>query len=369
MDLSEFLGRDGVVFAGAGISRAAPASAPLWRELQTGFLTAVYERLRAEHWPILERGGLADQDVLLRFQFRPETFWAIVSHGTSFETVRSTFAVLEGGDPNFTHRLLARCLTEQRIAAVITTNFDEYIETASPPNRRVVSEGDANDALTVGEPGGWLVKLHGTLESPASLRFTLEHIHQLSEPLAACIGVLMTGRSVLIVGYSGYDEDILPAVRDGVRLARRVVVVVHPGSSGAQPILSLADAGAEIVEADASHLFAEAGTAMELDLAAAPQRNPPAKPTTDERYATAVRDVPHIALTLTLCDLHGFAGNPQGALEYALLARDVAEDGRYADASRPYRGALRAHDALADRLLGGHGSLRRAFASGGEDDF
>ncbi|VVB63884.1 NAD-dependent protein deacylase [uncultured archaeon] len=93
---------------------------------------------------------------------------------------------------NRVHKFLAWSMLRFH-STVITTNYDELIEKAG--------------RLKI-EP----IKLHGTLNMPESMRFTVNHIFSPLNPEAARRAAeKIKGRTLLVLGYRGADEfDVMP---------------------------------------------------------------------------------------------------------------------------------------------------------------
>jgi tetratricopeptide (TPR) repeat protein len=335
--LASFLDRgDAAMFVGAGISKRQPARAPIWTEMQAGFIKVLYARLKAMNWPT---DVLDDERCLTDHRFRPEVFWDVVQRESSLESVQAAFRVLSVGSPNLNHRTLAHLLGRGRLDAVITTNFDEHVEGAvlarSEPVRLTYASPDPE--LWHGESG--LLKLHGTLSVPESLRFTLAHYDTLAEPLAEALTDTITGRRLLIAGYSGWDEDILPVLAEAVTRSAGTLVVIHPSASDDEPVRSLAQQGADLLEADINELV-QVFAAAEGGRAAAALLADAAPPDESETavYRQAVEALPLVVNSLVIARLHELAGDYARMYRHALLAGDIVEDGlgerpdRYAEA-------------------------------------
>jgi SIR2-like domain len=347
-------GGDAVVFCGAGISKPPPASAPVWPELQRGFISAIYERLREQGW-LVNSGVLEDAEILENFRFRPEVFWDTIQRAASLATVQRAFEVLHSGSPNLNHRMLARLLACRRLSALVTTNFDEYLEQGIPVEVPRVTGPEAASRLASGDQTRCLLKLHGTLSAPESLRFTLAHIDVLAPPLAELLRRVVHGRQLLVVAYSGWDEDILPELAQAVTESAGTVVVVYPGSRPDEPVRQLAAVGAAILEADIADPIR---TLAENEVAAgrAPRAlleggHPPSAEPADH-YHGALEAVELVVAAMMLSDLHELSGNAGGALRYAGLAIDICEDERYAGVSRPYINAALERVRSAESVLG-----------------
>jgi tetratricopeptide (TPR) repeat protein len=315
-------------FVGAGISRAAPASAPLWKEMQAGCISAMYARMLGQPW--VERAEFfSDDEVLRGFRFRPESFWEVVLRETSLGVVAAAFQVLSSGRPNLNHYVLARLLASDRIAEILSPNFDEYLEAAA---------GSATK----------IVKIHGTLGSPESLQFTLTHTRSLPEETARLLQQLLSG-GVVIAGYSGNDDDIMPHLRELAAHVDPMIVFLHPEASSDEPVRTLAGPGVRFIDADINEELRE--LAFEMGL--------PAETIVSEAdshqgaYANALARMPVVTTVLAVAALHQFTGNVPGQLKYGHLAEDICDDKRYAEESRSYLGRA-------------EGFVRAAYAADGD---
>jgi hypothetical protein len=108
------------------------------------------------------------------------------------------FELLRGATPNLAH--FALLLSDA--AAIVTTNQDDLLEAA---------------AATLGDrwPAQRLLHLHGDCRRPASIITTIsQYVAGLPEPTASTYANVVTGRAVVVVGYSGRDRDVMPRLRD-----------------------------------------------------------------------------------------------------------------------------------------------------------
>ena len=144
--------------------------------------------------------------------------------------------ILYTGRPNANHRNIARMTHEFPIPAVLTTNFDVHIEVAlhqagcdcrlhvrSFPRRlrKSVKNGTSLDS------GVQVVKIHGSLDDRASLVLTLRQAGlKLKEDLSELIRTVLTSYTVLVVGYSGNDDDIFPILLGSAKEAKEVYWVL-----------------------------------------------------------------------------------------------------------------------------------------------
>lgn len=127
--------------------------------------------------------------------------------------VRAAFDCKES---NAVHDLLAARFREGRIGAVITTNYDlcldKALTDAGARFSRVATESEAAQAPA----SGLYFKIHGSTDvwEPGGLIFQLSDEAQLPPSKLMLLRQIVTGRRVLIIGYSGLDFDICPVIAD-----------------------------------------------------------------------------------------------------------------------------------------------------------
>lgn len=228
------------LFLGAGISKKAPSYAPVWRELLNNFIVGLYKKLEPENWPALMK--CQDHiDKLTGFDFRPETFWEFCQTYLSTEAIIRFLGVLSIGSSNTNHMLFSFLLSKGYVRNIITTNFDQYIELCCPACEVIRNDGQISQILTGNKDiRGKVVKIHGCIEEPNSLQFNLKQTEKLSLPKQDLLHKMLPGTSLLVCGYSGYDDDILPVLRQIIPLMKKIVVLSHPGSNPNEPIKKLA---------------------------------------------------------------------------------------------------------------------------------
>jgi hypothetical protein len=232
------VGGDFNIFFGAGISRDAPTNGPIWNEMQAGFLSAVFDRMEAARWRIASYFA-HDRPIATTIEIRPELFWRQMLEHCGRQVVLRALQAAAVGTPNRNHELIAHLLSERRCSLALTPNFDEHIESVLPDKFPIevptVSDLGRNE-------GSAYVKLHGTISKPDSLCFTLEQYDDLNARNSKIMSRL-AGKPLLVAGYSGYDSDILPALRDVIPGVPLTVIIKHPGSNPDQPIFGLATEG------------------------------------------------------------------------------------------------------------------------------
>jgi len=315
------------LFLGAGISKDPPTNGPIWTQMQTGYLTALFGRMESENWPIVENFP-QDGQTAGELDVRPETFWRLLLESCRQEVVWSALQAANLGPPNQNHHNIAALLTSGRCRLAVTTNFDEHIERLLSPSvcvnvLRDESSWPPGDAPTY-------LKLHGTVSDGASLSYTLEQYDQLRERHMKLVDVL-SGRPLIVAGYSGYDTDVLPALEQSLGKLPCVVVIRHPGSPATQPILELGkDHGnVYLVELRSSEVF----DLLAQELAPADDRKATdfnARTSGDiYRNASGLIEMPYCPFFLM--HLFSFVGSWQLVTRYGWLTHDVCLDTRYRD--------------------------------------
>ena len=210
-----------VVFVGSGLSAEPPTSLPT-ASLMGKHLAAKMTSLEWLGLSQEESKRAASLVECLPFEALMET---LVGSGdpvardllTEFLTVN-----LSSRESNLGHTFLAKALMSDppRIAAVVTTNYDRFIEDSVPSGRwrdvTVVTRDDwqrwrkrkerENDRLPC------YFKIHGSLEQPSIMIATLSAENDLPTWKGELLRQLLDGKAVLFVGYSGFDFDICRSI-------------------------------------------------------------------------------------------------------------------------------------------------------------
>jgi hypothetical protein len=323
------------LFLGAGISKDPPTNGPIWSEMQTGFLSAVFSRMEAETWPIASSFP-EDRQTVRDLNVRPETFWRLLLDSCGQEVVWSGLQAADVGLPNKNHLNIAALLAARRCKLAVTTNFDEHVERLLSPEVHV--------KVVAGEPRWALVdaptylKLHGTVSNGPSLSYTLEQYDGLRDRHLKLIDAL-SGRPLIVAGYSGYDTDVLPALGMSVGNVPFVVVVKHPGSPPAQPILRLGEGhdNVYVLEARCSDVLDLLAKRLDVSVSG---RTVPATRTSDVIYRGAAKLLEMPYCPVALMHLFSLGGHWQDVRRYGWLAHDACLDARYRPrlADKEFRG-------------------------------
>ena len=318
------------LFLGAGVSKLAPSYAPIWKEIQIGFCEGLFDKMRSERWDVDD----TDQELeeLRRFNFRPETFWERVLNITSLEFISSALSVVNRGKPNLNHKVIAELCDRGIVNNIITTNFDEYLDTCLPNKyHRIVSQDECS---TAGSKQIYF-KIHGSISSSESLQFTLRHTKKIPDGKSALLERCLQGLPLVFIGYSGWDDDIMPRLRAIAPQIPKIIVVRYPGSRMDEPINLLSQfPQTEIIEADFSRETKVWADSHENELG---HRFADRFSSSDEatdlksfyRQILVKVEVPAIPYLMSL--LFELAACRDLSKKYAWLADDACDDARYQD--------------------------------------
>jgi hypothetical protein len=199
--------RDLFLFVGAGASRSVPAGLPMFDGLRRRILLELELT-----------GGSPDDPQARRYaELAPEVFMLALSRG-GVAVVPWLNDVLGAGEPNAAHHAIARLAAAG--ATVWTVNFDHLIERAGGPGLVPC----AWPAVPADAPadGPKLFKPHGTLggELIVDAEAVLRGLPPAwEERLRADVA----GRTVVFLGYRGFDLDFQPIWDDVLAAARDVL--------------------------------------------------------------------------------------------------------------------------------------------------
>lgn len=208
------LGDEFILFCGAGISIPGMAFAPGFLELRDALILAIAHLLSERSVISLEQEtavaeALKSLPERVDIAFPPEMIFSFVKEALGNEIVITILSCLDEGIPNENH-IAIRHLVKQKssgLSGVITTNFDTYIE------RALAGECLSRHipGISQGGEGFPLLKPHGTLDEPKSIIVTLEQVFvRLEDMTREALKRLVTNRTVVVIGYSGWDYDLFP---------------------------------------------------------------------------------------------------------------------------------------------------------------
>lgn len=243
-----------VVFVGAFVSSRSPSCLPMAVPLKQAIALSMHSAGK----PLLVSAFCDEPLALLsrsRFSDVPLELLAEEVIKKTDLTITDLLGWLADSQPNMNHRVLA-ALSDQGMATVATTNFDELIESLATQRDRVV-------------------KLHGTVSNPESMVMRLSQVGRglVDRRFRRLLGETLAGKSVCFIGYAGRDPDIFPALM-GLRL-KRVLWIARPFSS-AEDQNSIANELAhcgrleavadsfDCVSVDANSVFDELGAKLAL---------------------------------------------------------------------------------------------------------
>jgi len=204
------------VFVGAGVSSIPPTSLPSWWGLNRAVVVAMRDRV-ADLVGRERADALADLITARQegHKLPPEYQAEVIVHrlhDSYFEVLQ----VLDSEIPNATHIAIAALAKEERVSAVITTNFDRAIEAAfreCDVAFEVCYTAKHFQDLAVKQravDGGVcpILKLHGSAEDPSTLVDTLSQRKRgFPTATAACLRHLLRSAHWLFLGYSGADLE------------------------------------------------------------------------------------------------------------------------------------------------------------------
>jgi hypothetical protein len=167
---------------------------------------------------ILREAGVAElTEKDARSMLAPETFMAAVgAAGVDIENWLRT--VLAGGEPNAVHVVLAQLLSAGSV--IWTVNFDELIETAA---KRLWGQPPVAAWPQPPNPNARLLKPHGTLGGEGLIVRSDQVVNVVAPNWAARLKTDAENKTVLIIGYRGYDIDLAPTLDDAFVGARQIL--------------------------------------------------------------------------------------------------------------------------------------------------
>jgi tetratricopeptide (TPR) repeat protein len=205
-----------VIFAGAGISMAAPTALPSWWDLNQ----AVVRALGARAVGAVPRARELAEFVISRQKadwLPPDYVAEKIVHSLGheyFEVLRC----VDSDRPNANHLALAELAAAGKLRAIVTTNFDRAIEAAFAA-RGIALDVRADGAATGELLARWtgfeqrglpcqLIKLHGTADRPDTIIDTLAQRARGPAPqFLEAVARLMAFGELGVFGFSGVDLE------------------------------------------------------------------------------------------------------------------------------------------------------------------
>ena len=116
---------------------------------------------------------------------------------------------------------LKKLIERDILKKIITVNFDELLEKAlNELNVKVIGvNSDLKENVQIWKDSSEpiLLKLHGTISNPANLQASLDDVKTLPEDKSLHLEYLIENHSIIFVGYSGRDYDIINCIRHTVQ--------------------------------------------------------------------------------------------------------------------------------------------------------
>lgn len=237
-----------VIFAGAGISIAPPASLPSWFALNDAILEALWDRM--ERYDLSKR---IRQTVTAhikasreRHAFPPDYQAQVMVERAGMKYFELLSAV-DSDHCNAFHNLAAVGARAGLVKAVVTTNFDRNFErafaVAGAACRTFASEADFNafDARPPDEIP--VIKIHGCCTLPESMVDTRkQRLKGRAKSLESALASLLGAHPFIFAGFSGADFDDNAnylGIRDASAIAKGFTFLHQPGTTVRDSISAL----------------------------------------------------------------------------------------------------------------------------------
>ena len=198
-----YLQREVVLFVGSGLSRMA--GAPGWKDLLSGLLSRFKEEMitvpyEKEVGALIEKGNPSD------FLWVVE-YLRSIKKGLIADHVREVCGHLP---PQTLHRLIAKL----ECPGVVTTNFDDLVESAVSYEKgkvNVILPQNLEGLAKLKERSPWVLKLHGTFQDSAGAILSLTDYEELAAKpsVTATLGWLLQRYTILFLGFGLRDPDML----------------------------------------------------------------------------------------------------------------------------------------------------------------
>jgi hypothetical protein len=201
-DLASYCGgTEVVVLAGSGISAWEPTTLPTGQDFAAGVQDALF--LSPGHPPI------PNEDMVFLKTLLDNLPFEMVMERCPDQDIIGLFLrdMYSGGAINEIHEALRRLVDLGHVHAIITTNYDMGLDVAlaGGPLTKVVNQLDV-------PPGGSRVyfKIHGSIDEPGTMIFSLKQEAELPPWKRDLLATVLSGRPLLLIGYSGLDFEICP---------------------------------------------------------------------------------------------------------------------------------------------------------------
>ncbi len=201
-----------VIFAGAGISKEAPANLLSWREYNK---LIIHEIGEAGARVAGTGSNLLDAEEILQ-KVPISTISDFLFNYSAGKAYFPLLKILEGVHPNRNHHLLAQLAETGEIAGIITTNFDTLVEQAfhehGMPCFVYLREEDYADFDDKGFP---IYKVHGSvMDTDTAIDTAQQKLRGLSEAKKQLLSKVFRENHIIFLGVSGedfaFDRDYFP---------------------------------------------------------------------------------------------------------------------------------------------------------------
>lgn len=336
-----------VVFAGAGLSVPSPCSCPTWEGLKREILAKFMDKLLKENWPI-RNYLLGVKDSLLQMKMRPETFFWALTSDVGFSTANDIVGGIDLSTPNSNHYAINSLTRAGFIKGIITTNFDTYIERCSINadyfvirdeeeirdflirKRGSISFSKLKEFLIKKNKGIPVFKPHGCLSKPSSLMYRIDDIQTLNTMKKELLRKLLTRSPVLVLGYSGNDEDIFPHLQESLESSKyhSLICIHRPSDEPIQRWDITRSPNIERIVGDSETVMSNLVISLGEEVTNRNQlvNQDPNTPLWKINLSLHVEKIPHDIIAFTLSHLCSLNGNHRRALSFADLAQDICED-------------------------------------------
>ena len=160
-------------------------------------------------------------------------------YSTIISRKRFIEGLVEGKNPSLGYLCLADFITHSKVKNVWTTNFDALVEasisTLNPSFPYVVCSSANQDSFSLLNPEyPAICKLHGDYRYD-KLQNTESELQELEAKLYSYAFSQLSGKGLIVIGYSGSDESIMSFFEDHLShpdfLSKGLFWAVHKGSS------------------------------------------------------------------------------------------------------------------------------------------
>ena len=243
-----------VAFVGAGASALPPSNLPTWTQFNDLLLESLGDRVA-----VYSAQGQPTGQIVAAFRARRDTGFFSPDFQAQLmedEIGADYFRVWQSLDTDAfgpVHAAVGELAGRGRLAAVVTTNFDRLIEAALAAAGQPFEVLYDETTFAALSPFGRgpraalpILKIHGSLEHPASLVDTLkQRVVGRPEPVTQALQALLLAYPWLFLGFSGADFTYQPhylGVLDAAGDAKGFVFLAREGRPIADGVVQLAKA-------------------------------------------------------------------------------------------------------------------------------